>query len=164
MTQIAVSYRSVEVNVTSLQVAEQRQRFDLRVGQKPEPSNILNNQERQIFDDVGISDAALEKLEEAKKLAEQLQDYLDYLKGRGRENSVKITPPQGEPSDVIAKRSTRLAASVTVGSITEKTLEISAEFDEAGKLSELSVSKSETTVEFVRAELTLEQRGFFAVV
>lgn len=163
MSQVVASFRSVEAELTSVQLASQQQSLAVRLdgGEKPSP---LNKQQNDIVDDVDLSQAALQKLEEAQVLARQLEQYLDYLKGRSKNLLPRITAPAENPDVVIAGRSTNLAASITAGKITEKTLEISADFDDEGNLNELTVTKTQTTVEFVKADFILEDRQFYAAI
>lgn len=163
MTQVLASYRSVEADITSVQLSAQKQSLAV-ARQGKSPSNLLNKQESQLADEVSISEQAIRKFEEARRLAEQLDAYLKYLKGEAGAELPKITDADRGPDVVIAGRSTNLSATITAGSITEKTLEISAEIDDEGNVSSLSVSKTETTVEFVRAEIILEDKQFYAAI
>lgn len=162
MNQLLVSYRSVEAEFTSIQATSQQQNLAVAVRGNKQSSNLLNPQERQIVDDVDISDAALQKLEEAQILAKQLQEYLNYLKGKKGQSLPRITVPSDDPDVVIAGRSTNLSASITVGSIKEETLEISASFDDEGNIKELSVTKTQISSQFIQAEIILEDRQFYA--
>lgn len=163
MSQVVASFRSVEAELTSVQLASQRQSLAVRIGGDEKP-NLLSKQQNDIVDGVDLSQAALQKLEEAQVLARQLADYLDYLKGRSKNILPKITAPDDNPDVVIAGRSTNLAASITAGKVTEKTLEISADFDDEGNLSELTVTKTQTSIEFVKADFILKDRQFYAAI
>ena len=166
MTQIVASYRSVEADVTSYQAALQRQNLSLNItGKKPKDEN-LSPQAQQIVDDVGISQEALDKLKEAQKLADYLQSYLDYLKGRGKTPPARIIPPQegSGPRVEISGQSTNLAASVTVGSIRAETLEVTATLDDNGNISELSITKTSTTIEFAQIDITRQDQQFYASI
>ena len=163
MSQVVASFRSVEAELTSVQLSSQRQSLAVRVGGGEKP-NLLNKQQNDIVDGVDLSQEAVQKLEEAQVLARQLADYLDYLKGRGPNPLARITAPDENPDVVVAGRSTNLAASITAGKITEKTLEISANFDDEGNLSELTITKTQASVEFVKADFILEDRQFYAAI
>lgn len=163
MSQVVASFRSVEAELTSVQLSSQRQSLAVRVGGGEKP-NLLNKQQNDIVDGVDLSQEAVQKLEEAQALARQLAEYLDYLKDRGSNPLARITAPDENPDAVIAGRSTNLAASITAGKITEKTLEISADFDDEGNLSELTITKTQASVEFVRADFILEDRQFYAAI
>lgn len=163
MNQVVASYRSLQADLTSFQTTQQRSDIAFQVdSNKKRPPAFLNNQQKQIVDDVDIDQQAVEQFEQTRRLANYLQEYLDYLKGRGDKKTVRISPVEKETGFVVAAQESRLDTRITAGSITEKTLELTADFDDAGKLRELSVHKTETTIEFVQVEATLTQRGFFA--
>ncbi len=164
MSQVVASYRSIEANVMSFQASSQRQSVSVQGSGVKKHSHILNTQEQQIVDEVGISDAAVKQFEESQLLAQKLQEYLDYLKGRESRDLPRIKSLDDEASISISGRSTNLAASVTVGSIKEETLEIVADFDDDGALSALTVTQTQTTVEFIHAEIILEDRQFYAAI
>lgn len=164
MIELNASFRSVETSVTQVQAAYEQSSLAVRSkNQPPPPPPALNNQQQQIVDEVGISQEAITKFEEATALADQLQNYLNYLNGESSQpNSVTITANDNEPSFTIAGESTKLSASVTVATYEEKTLDINAKFDDAGNLQELRIDATSITAEYVKAELITEQRQFFA--
>jgi hypothetical protein len=163
MTQVLASYRSVEANFTSFQASVQKQSLAAQVRSEPAPPNLLNKQQSQLADEISISDSALQKFEEARRVEEQLRAYLNYLKGR-EEDKPHIIPDEQEPTAVISGRSTNISASITAGSIHEESLEISADIDDEGNLNSLTVTKTEKTVEFVHAELILEDTQFYSII
>lgn len=161
MIEVNASFRSVEASVTQVKTYSERNALAVRAeGDRPQ-SSLLNPQEKQIVDEVGISAEALQKFEDAKLLADQLQDYMDYLNGAGKSNLIQITANDNEPDVVIEGQSTKLAASVTAVTYKEETLDINAKFDDSGNLQELSIDKQSITAEYVKAELITEQRQFY---
>ncbi len=164
MIEFNASFRSVEASVTSYQASLQRDAVALKIGTKAPESSILSKQENQIVDDVGISDAAVKKLEESRAVNEQLSAYLDYLKGRNDNDNVRLTAKNNDPAITIQGRSTNIAASVTVASYKEESLDINAKFDDAGNLQELSIDKTTVTAEYVKADLIIEDRQFYASI
>ncbi len=159
-TEISLSYQRTQAQITSVQVNAQQQNLALAY-QNKNPSSILNKQQQQIVDEVGISDAAIKQFEEAQKLAAQLQSYTDYLLGRDRDNKVQLKQPDDEATVYVAGRSTALSASITTASIAQETLDVKARFDEEGNLEELSISKTETNIEYKRLELSLRDTEFY---
>lgn len=160
-TEISLSYQRVEAQFSTTKINANRQNLALAYQDKA-PSDILNTQQQQIVDEVGISEAAIQKFEEAQALIEQIQSYTDYLFGRDRDNnSVNLTEPNGEATAVVAGRSTELSASITTASIREETLDINARFDDDGNLEELTISKTETNIEYERIEASLRDTQFF---
>ncbi|GEM_PF-2828595 len=166
MVEINASFRSVETSVTQINASVERNALAVQTNGARDNGNnlsLLNNQQQQIIDEVGISEAAIQQFEDAQILAEQLQGYLDYLNGGSRDIQVQLTANDNEPNVEIAGRSTRLAADITVATYNEETLDVSATFDDAGNLTELSIEKTSIRAEFVQANLILEDRQFFAV-
>jgi len=160
-TEISLSYQRVEAQFTSTQINASQQSLALGIQDK-NPSDILNKQQKQIVDEVGISDAAIQKFEEAQALISQIESYTDYLFGRdSNNNSIRLTEPNGEATAYVAGRSTELSASITTASIREETLDINARFDDEGKLEALSISKTETSVEYERIDVSLRDTQFF---
>lgn len=160
-TEISLSYQRTQAQFTSVEVNASRKNIALAY-QNKNPSDILNRQQQQIVDEVGISDAAIKQFEEAQKLAKQLEAYTDYLYGRDRENNtVRLKEPDDKATAVVAGRSTELSASITKASIQQETLDINARFDEEGNLEELSISKTETNIEYERIEVSLRDTQFF---
>ena len=163
MTQVLASYRSVEADFVSIQASSSQQSLAV-LAKNNSPSSLLNKQESQLADEVSISPEAIEKFEEARRLQEFLDSYLSYLKGDSESELPKIGEVTGEPTAVITGRSTNLSASITAGRIREETLEVAADIDDEGNVNSLTITKTETTVEFVRAELTLEDTQFYAAI
>ncbi len=161
MQQVFASYRAVEASVTNIQLASQRQNLSVEA-RADSASQGFNPQQKQIIDDVGISDSALEKLQDAQELANQLQNYLDYLKGRGQGGNILLKPADGNADITIQGRSTNLAASITVATYNEERLDIAATFDDAGNLTELIVNKTSISAEYVKADFILEDTQFYA--
>jgi hypothetical protein len=158
------TYQSTQASVTKFQASAERQTLGIQIGNDKKSPSLLNSQQKQIVDDVDINPDALKKLEEAQVLARQLQEYLAYLKGREDKPAPQLSKPEAEASAVIQGRSTKLAASVTVAQYKEETLKITADFDDEGSLTSLTIDKREVTAEYVRADLLLEDRQFFAHV
>jgi len=127
----------------------------------PAPS-LLNTQESQIIDDVNISDAALKQLEDSRALNNQLQRYLDYLRGEDNQTSVTITSRDNRP-EAIAARATTVEASITAGKINKTNIDIDFTLNDDGELNELTVKASQTTTEFIRAEYSLNDTQFYAL-
>ena len=165
MVEFNASFRSVETSVTQINASIERNALAVRANDARDNSDnlsLLNNQQQQIIDEVGISEAAIQQFEDAQILAEQLQGYLDYLNGGSRNVQVQLTANDNEPNVEIAGRSTRLAADITVATYNEETLEISGTIDNAGNLTELSIERTSINAEFTQASLILEDRQFFA--
>lgn len=161
MIEGSIKIQSVSAEVTQLRAHSERQAIAYK-SSKPAPASIFNNQENQIIDDVNISDAAVKQLEEARALNQQLQRYLDHLKGNNQaSNNVRLAPANGNREE-IAARVTSFDASITAGTITEETLEIDFTLDDVGNLKELTVSVSKTTTKFVSLEFMLTDTQFYA--
>lgn len=163
MTQVLASYRSTQAEFVSLQASSQQTSLTV-LAKDNSPSNLLNKQENQLADEVSISPEAIEKFEEARRLQEFLDSYLRYLKGEPDDELPKVGEVNGEPTAVVAGQSTNISASITAGRITEESLEIAADIDEEGNINALTVTKTETTVEFVSAELSVQDFGFYAEI
>jgi len=160
-TEISLSYQRVEAQFSTTQINARQQSLALAT-QDNNPSDILNTQQKQIVDEVGISDAAIQAFEDAQALIAQIESYTDYLFGRDRDNNtVRLTEPNGEATAVVAGRSTELSASITTASIREETLDINARFDDDGNLEALSISKTETNIEYERIDVSLRDTQFF---
>jgi len=163
MIEIQASFTSVEASYTSIQASSERHALAIeKKGNRPPPPPSLNNQQQQIVDEVGISQEAIAKFEEAQALADQLQGYLDYLNGNTDDITVQITANDNEANTTIAGSSSKLSASIEVATYKEETLDINAKFDDAGNLTELSIDKTSVTAEYIKADLILEERQFFA--
>jgi hypothetical protein len=161
MQQVELSYRSTQASVTSLQYQSSRQDLAVRLGQ-PSQNLDLSRQQRQIIDEVGISQEAVAKLREAQELANQLQNYLDYLNGKTKALGVQIVPVEERGDIEIAGQSTNLAASITMANYKEISIDVSASFDDAGNLQSLSVSQSQVEAQYIQANISLEQKQFYA--
>ncbi len=164
MIEINASFRSVEASVTSYQATSQRDALTVKIGSNRDKPSLLNKQEKQIIDDVAISNDAVKQLESARAVSEKLSAYLDYLKGRNDNNQVRLTARNNDPAVTIQGRSTNIAASVTVASYREETLDINAKFDDAGNLQELSINKTTITAEYVQADLIVQDHQFYASI
>ncbi len=160
----SISLQSVQADITQITAKSERQALAYRSGSKSPSPSLLNTQENQIVDDVNISDAAVKQLQDARALNNQLQRYLDYLKNDSEEEGrVRLIPAQDKNhQEEIAARATSFEASITAGTIIEETLDIDFTLDDEGKLTELTISASKTTTEFVRAEYTLSDTQFYA--
>jgi len=162
MSQVVATYRSIEASYMSIQATSQRDALAVKIGGDKKRSNILNTQQQQIVDDVGISQEALQKFEDAQLIAKQLQDYLDYLNGRKDEVNVQIVPTNQEASVEIAGRSTKLSASIEVATYKEETLQITADLDDEGNLTSLSIDKTTISAEYISANISFEDTQFYA--
>lgn len=162
MSQVVATYRSIEASYTSIQATSQRDALAVKIGGDKKPSNILNPQQQQIVDDVGISQEALQKFEDAQLIAKQLQDYLDYLNGRKNSSKVQIVPVNQEASVEISGRSTKLSASIEVATYKEETLQITADIDDEGNLTSLSIDKTTISAEYISANISFEDFQFYA--
>lgn len=159
MQQVQLSYRSVEASVTYVQYQSSRQDLAVRLN-KPSQNQDLNPQQRQIIDDVGISQEAVLKLREAQELANQLQNYLDYLNGNARELGIEITPSEGRGDIEISGQSTDLAASITVARYKETSIDVMAQYNDEGDLQSLSVQKSSMSTQYVKVSAIMENSQF----
>ena len=157
---------TIEVNATitsyqqrsiELQTQSQQARIGVSSGRPPPPPpSEFSNQEQQIIDDVGISAQAIEQLQAARALADQLQDYLDYLNGRAPQN-VLLTDVDGPENPnaenvQINAQATSLSASISYTETTATQTSISAEFTDEGELinfeiDQIRVSERELNVE-----------------
>ncbi len=165
MVELNLSLRSVEARVTQFEASSERNALAVQVGNRNAQTSLLNNQQQQIIDEIGISQEAVQQFEEAQVLADQLRQYTDYLNGRDNAPTniqITATTNDNEPDVTIASRSSRLAASVTVVSVQENTLDVHATFDDVGNLTELSIDRTSISAEYVRAEFITEQRSFFS--
>lgn len=161
MIELNASFRSVETNVTKLQAYSEKKSLAVLSKENKSDSPLLNAQQQQIIDDVDISAGALKQLEEAQALATQLQQYLDYLKGRNDNNRISLVP-KDKPNVVIAGESTKIAASITVATYQEETLDINAKFDDDGTLRELTIDKKSISAEYIDAQFVREDFSFIA--
>lgn len=163
MIEGSISFRSLQADVTSVNARYDKQALAYQSGAKPKSPTLFNTQERQIVDDVNISSEAVKQLEDLRALNNHLQRYLDYLKGENEEDQrVRIKPADGR-SEAIAARATSFEANITAGTIVEESLDIDFTLDDNGNLTELTVTASKTTTEFVSAEFTLSDTQFFAI-
>lgn len=162
MQQVQLSFRSVEASVTSLQYQSSHQDLAVKVGSAQPSNQDLSAQQRQIIDDVGISQEALVKLREAQDLANQLQNYLDYLNGKSSGLSVEIAPAEGRGDIEISGQSTNLATSIKVATYKETSIDAVANFDDLGNLTSLSISKTEIEAQYIQASVALEKTQFYA--
>lgn len=162
MNQIVATFKSVEASYTSIKASSQRQALAVQIGGDQKPSNLLNNQQQQIVDEVGISEGALQKFEDAQALISQLQGYLNYLNGNGSALDVRITEANDEADVTIAARETNIAASIEVATYKEENIELTADFDDNGNLTSLSVSKETISAEYIKASYIVEDKQFFA--
>lgn len=163
MQQVLATYRSVETNVTHVQLASSRQDIAIQLNNSSKIDD-LNLQQQQLVDEVVISQEAVDKLQQAQKLLKHLQNYLDYLYGREKKVDVKIGLPEDNPEVTIEGRSTNLAASVTVVTYSEESLEILADFDDGGNVTGLSIAKTSIDAEYIHASYILEDTQFYAKV
>jgi hypothetical protein len=167
-TQLVATYQSTQASITQFQARTEQSAVSVQAsGKKPPPPPPLNAQQQQIVDDVDITDAALEKFQEAQIVAQKLQDYLEYLKGDSSESLTRITAPttnDNDPSLTVQGRSSSVEANITKASFSQETLKIAAEFDDDGNLTSLAVDKTTVTAEYVSAEIITEDRQFFAAV
>lgn len=157
----SLSIQSVQADITQIAVRSERTALAYQSGSKASGSLLLNTQESQIIDDVSISDAAVKQLEDTRALNNQLQRYLDYLRGEDNQTSVTIISKDNRP-EAIAARATTVEASITAGKITETNIDIDFSLNDDGQLTELTVKASQTTTEFIRAEYSLNDTQFYA--
>lgn len=160
MIEGSIKIQSLSTEITQLRAHSERQALAYK-SSKPSPASLFNTQENHIIDDVSISSAAVKQLEDAKALNNQLQKYLDYLKGKNKgDEKIRLVPANNNREE-IAARATSFDASITAGKITEEILEIDFTLDDNGSVTELTVSASKTTTEFVSAEFTLSDTQFY---
>lgn len=165
MTTITASISSVEAQIQTYSASVERSQIAVQQGRPPPPPKTggFNPQQQQIVDETNISTEALQKLQEAQEIAAQLEEYLNYLQGKSSDLiTVTIEPVSADPDVVISGQSTTLAASITTGTITEKTLELSAEFDDEGNLEDLTITQTRTDIEFMQASFSYENMSFYA--
>lgn len=163
MIELNLSVKSSQLNVTSYQATTERNTLNVQVGGNNPTPSALNNQEQQIVDQVGISPEALQKFEDAKLLANQLQNYSDYLNGKnkGQGGNVRLVANDNKPDVTISGQSTQLSASYTLATYYEETLDVSAQFDDDGNLQSLSIDQSKISATYEKAELILNDSQFY---
>ncbi len=164
-TQLIATYQSTQASVTQFQARSEQSVVAAQASGKKPPPPPLNAQQQQIVDDVGITEAALEKFQQAQIVAQKLEDYLDYLKGGNSQDLPRITAPTTNDNDpllTVQGRSSSVEANVTVASFSQETLKIEAEFDDDGNLTSLAVDKTTITAEYVKVDITAQDNQFFA--
>ena len=165
MIEFSASVTSSRTSIASYQATSERNSLSIQGEQghhKAPPPSDLNNQQRQIIDEVDISQSAIQQFEDAQILINELQNYVDYLNGDASENLVQIVANDNEADVTIAGQSTKLSASITVAKYEEETLSISGSIDDDGNLTELTVSKESISAEYISAEVSFEEFSFFA--
>ena len=161
MTEINASITRTQTSVTSYQASYERN--TLAYQKRGDEALNLTNQQNQIVDEVGISQEAIQQLEEAQRLDQQLRAYNDYLNGDAQPNIlVTLTANDNTPDVEIAGQSTRLSASITIAEVSQETLSVSATLDDDGNLTELSVSKESISAQYIQADITSEEFSFYA--
>ena len=161
MIEINASITRTQTSVTSYQASAERN--NLAYQKRGDESQNLTNQQNQIVDEVGISTEAVQQLQEAQRLDQQLRAYNDYLNGGTQPNIlVTLIANDNEPDVEIAGQSTRLSASITIAEVEQETLSVSAKLDDDGNLTELSVSKETISAQYIQADITSEEFSFYA--
>lgn len=161
MIEINASVTRTQTSVTSYQASAQKS--TLAYQKRGAVLSNLTNQQNQIVDEVGISTEAIQQLEEAQRLNQQLRAYNDYLNGNAQPNIlVTLTANDNTPDVGIAGQSTKLSASITVAEVQQETLSISAKLNDEGNLTELSVSKETISAQYIQADITSEEFSFYA--
>ena len=161
MTEINASITRTQTSVTSYQASYERN--TLAYQKRGDEALNLTNQQNQIVDEVGISQEAIQQLEEAQRLDQQLRAYNDYFNGDAQPNIlVTLTANDNTPDVEIAGQSTRLSASITIAEVSQETLSVSATLDDDGNLTELSVSKESISAQYIQADITSEEFSFYA--
>ena len=160
MQQVELSYRSTQASVTSLQYQSSRQDLSVRLGQSSQNLD-LSRQQRQIIDEVGISQEAVTRLREAQELANQLQNYLDYLNGKTEGINIQISPKLNAASVEISGHLTKSELSFIKAAYRETNIDIVANYDDNDNLQSLSVSKSKVEAQYVRTSAGLQQTQFY---
>ena len=109
---------------------------------KPDLLNATN-QDNQIIDDLDISAAAIKKLNEAKALSEQIQNYLDYLNGETPQNIVLTTPSNDNDNSNIQinAQSVETSTSISYSETTATQTDINARFTDDGELIDLEINQ-----------------------
>ena len=160
MIEFSASISSTRTSIASYQSTYEREAVAVRT-QNQTQNPLLNAQQNQIVDEVGISQEAIAQFEEAQRLNEQIRNYSDYLNGDN--NSVlSFVANDNESRTEISGQSTKLSASVTVAEYNEETLNISGTIDDDGNLSTLTVSKETINAQYISAEITREDFSFYA--
>ena len=160
MIEFSASISSTRTSIASYQSTYEREAVAVRT-QNQTQNPLLNAQQNQIVDEVGISQEAIAQFEEAQRLNEQIRNYSDYLNGDN--NSVlSFVANDNESRTEISGQSTKLSASVTVAEYSEETLNISGTIDADGNLSTLTVSKETINAQYISAEITREDFSFYA--
>ncbi len=167
MIEINASVTSTRTSITSYQATSERNALAVRSNgnNKPPSASVLNNQQNQIVDEVGISQEAIAQFEEAQRLNEQIRAYSGYLNGDDAPSSVISFVANANDNDAdveIAGQSTKLSASITVAEYSEETLSLSAKIDDDGNLTELTISKESISAQYISAEITSEEFSFYA--
>ncbi|MEM8832959.1 MAG: hypothetical protein AAGB32_00315 [Pseudomonadota bacterium] len=159
---------TIEVNATitsyqqrsiEIQTQSQQARIGVSSGRPPPTSapSEFSNQEQQIIDDVGISAEAIEQLQAARALADQLQDYLDYLNSRAPQNVLltDIDGPENPNAEnvQINAQATSLSASISYTETTATQTSVSAEFTDEGELINLEIDQIRVSERELNVEL-----------
>lgn len=112
------------------------------------------NQENQIIDAVGISDAAIEKLNEAKALSDKLKSYLDYLNGTSSQSVVVIKANDNDENSIqIDAQSVKASANISYTKTTATQTDIKARFTNDGQLIDLEINQIRISEEELNVDL-----------
>ena len=132
----------------------QKQSLSISSGQNNKPQ-ILDgsNQDNQITDELDISAAAIEKLNEAKELSNQLKSYLDYLNGKSPQNIVLIKPSNDDSAVQINAQSIEASASISYSETTATQTDINARFTDNGELIDLEINQIRVSEKSLSVEL-----------
>lgn len=143
MIELNASISSYSRKQVSIESQYQRQSISVSKGQGGDKPDILNgsNQENQITDELDISAAAIEKLNEAKALSDQIKAYLDYLNGETPQNVVLVKPSNDNDNIRIEAQSVEASASISYTETTATQTDINARFTDDGQLIDLEINQ-----------------------
>ena len=100
------------------------------------------NQENQIIDEIGISDSAINKLNDAKALSDKLKSYLDYLNGKSPQSVLIIKANDNDESTVrINAQSVAASTNISYIKTTASQTNINAKFTDNGQLIDLEINQ-----------------------
>jgi len=155
MIELNASISTYSRQQVSIESQYQRQSLSLSKRSEGDKPEILNatNQDSQITDELDISAAAIEKLNEAKALSNQIKAYLDYLNGETPQNIVLVEASNDNDAVNIEAQSIEASASISYSETTATQTDISARFSDDGQLIDLEINQIRVSERELNVEL-----------
>jgi len=153
MIEVNASITAYQRQSITVESQLQRNAVAFRGGSGNSDSPLLNAQQNQIVDDVGISPEAIQKLEQARVLENQLRQYLNYLKGEAPQNVLLVEANDNSEGARIDARSESLSASISYTETTATQTNISARFTDEGELVDLAIDQIRVSEKSISVEL-----------